>query len=77
MSEWTIERTAEVLLEAGRNRADQGPITEERPGPDLATAYRTQHAPLTSEMTGAVPRRPGSSVPLRFSGLGFVSVAGV
>jgi 2-keto-4-pentenoate hydratase len=77
MSEWTIERTAEVLLEAGRNRADHGPITEERPGPDLATAYRAQHAPLTSEMTGAMPLQLGSSVTLRFSGLGSVSVAGV
>ncbi|MER5626262.1 hypothetical protein ABT061_35020 [Streptosporangium sp. NPDC002544] len=77
MSEWTIERTAEVLLEAGRNRADHGPIIEERPGPGLATAYRARHAPLTSEMTGAMPLQRGSSVTVRLSGLGSVSVAGV
>ncbi|GAA2905210.1 fumarylacetoacetate hydrolase family protein [Streptosporangium fragile] len=46
MSEWTIERTAEVLLEAERNRADRGPITDEWPGLDLATAYRAQDALL-------------------------------
>ncbi|WP_433380874.1 hypothetical protein [Streptosporangium sp. CA-115845] len=68
MSEWTIERTAEVPLKAGRNRAGHGPITEERPGPDQATAYRAQHT---------MPLRRGSSLTLRFSGLGSVSVTGV
>lgn len=42
MTDWTIERTAEVLLQAERTRADRGPITDEWPGLDLATAYRAQ-----------------------------------
>ncbi len=33
-----MERTAEVPPEAERNRADHGPVIEERPGPVLATA---------------------------------------
>ncbi|MFB4264059.1 hypothetical protein [Nonomuraea sp. GTA35] len=68
MTDWTIERTAEVLLEAERDRADRGPNTAEWPGLDLATAYRAQQA---------VPPRRGSPVTVRFAGLGGLTVAGV
>jgi 2-keto-4-pentenoate hydratase len=46
MTDWTIERTAEVLLEAERDRADRGPNAAEWPSLDLATAYRAQDVPL-------------------------------
>jgi 2-oxo-3-hexenedioate decarboxylase len=39
---WTVDRAAEVLLEAERVRQARGPITEEWPELDLDTAYRVQ-----------------------------------
>ncbi|MEV5410037.1 4-oxalocrotonate decarboxylase [Thermopolyspora sp. NPDC052614] len=39
---WTVDRAAEVLLEAERVRRARGPITEEWPELDLDTAYRVQ-----------------------------------
>ncbi|ACY96134.1 MULTISPECIES: 2-keto-4-pentenoate hydratase [Thermomonospora] len=42
MSGWDVYRAAEELLAAERQRRDRGPITEQWPELDLATAYRVQ-----------------------------------
>lgn len=42
MSAWDVPRAAGELLAAERDRRDRGPITDEWPGLDLATAYRVQ-----------------------------------
>ncbi|WP_018180646.1 2-keto-4-pentenoate hydratase [Jongsikchunia kroppenstedtii] len=39
---WTIERTARELAAAERSRTDRGPITDEWPDLDIASAYRVQ-----------------------------------
>jgi 2-oxo-3-hexenedioate decarboxylase len=43
---WTVERAADVLLEAEDSRAGISPITEQWPGLDLATAYAVQDETL-------------------------------
>ncbi|GGV29158.1 4-oxalocrotonate decarboxylase [Actinomadura cremea] len=43
---WTVERAAGVLLDAERARTDRGPLTDEWPGLDLATAYAVQDETL-------------------------------
>ncbi|MFD2416244.1 2-keto-4-pentenoate hydratase [Amycolatopsis pigmentata] len=42
MTEWTVDHAAGVLLAAEQERTDRGPITDEWPGLDLATAYQVQ-----------------------------------
>ncbi|WP_020666802.1 2-keto-4-pentenoate hydratase [Amycolatopsis nigrescens] len=46
MSEWNIERAAEVLLAAERDGVARGPLTEEWPDLDLRTAYAVQDEAL-------------------------------
>lgn len=43
---WDVDQAATVLLAAEDNRADRGPITDEWPGLDLATAYTVQDETL-------------------------------
>lgn len=50
MTEWSIERAADVLLRAERTRQDRGRITEEWPELDVATAYRVQETLIASKV---------------------------
>ncbi|WP_433171488.1 2-keto-4-pentenoate hydratase [Actinoallomurus sp. CA-150999] len=43
---WDVERAATALLEAEDTRTDRGPISDEWPGLDLATAYAVQDEAL-------------------------------
>jgi 2-oxo-3-hexenedioate decarboxylase len=50
MSDWDVERAVAVLLEAEQTRTDRGPITDEWPDLDLATAYAVQDEALARRL---------------------------
>ncbi|MCW2760807.1 MAG: 4-oxalocrotonate decarboxylase [Marmoricola sp.] len=50
MSDWDVDRAVDVLLEAERTRAERGPITDEWPDLDLATAYAVQDEALARRL---------------------------
>lgn len=50
MTDWDVARAASVLLEAEDSRAERGPITDEWPELDLATAYQVQDETLARRL---------------------------
>lgn len=50
MTEWSIERVADTLLEAERTRTDRGRITDEWPDLDLEKAYEAQDALIAKKI---------------------------
>jgi 2-oxo-3-hexenedioate decarboxylase len=51
MSGWDIDRAATVLLEAEESGTDRGPLTDEWPDLDLATAYAVQDEALRRRLS--------------------------
>ncbi|BCB89501.1 2-keto-4-pentenoate hydratase [Phytohabitans suffuscus] len=49
---WDVERAAATLLDAERDRTARGPLSEEWPELDLATAYRVQDTALDRRVAG-------------------------
>ena len=50
MSDWDVARAASVLLEAEQTRSERGPVTDEWPDLDLATAYAVQDETLARRL---------------------------
>jgi 2-oxo-3-hexenedioate decarboxylase len=50
VSDWDVNRTVDVLLEAERTCTERGPITDEWPDLDLPTAYAVQDAALVRRL---------------------------
>jgi 2-oxo-3-hexenedioate decarboxylase len=50
VSDWDVARAASVLLEAEQTRSERGPVTDEWPHLDLATAYAVQDEMLARRL---------------------------